>query len=154
MQEKETSLENMPTKKYPTLVKTVDELIQRMRDEAHTVSLERNVPLEISPAELISYFLFHALKFKLSAQSQHLDLCCQSILDHISDLINSVVIDRKQAIEHAKKRLLCSKNHKFMQNHIAVHKTLTIQGRWMQKSLHHPLHLQRTRWPHQMLMWM
>ncbi|EPB86645.1 hypothetical protein HMPREF1544_06524 [Mucor circinelloides 1006PhL] len=89
---------------YPTLVKTVDELIQRMRDEAHTVSLERDVPLEISPAELISYFLFHALKFKLSTQSQHLDLCRQSILDHISDLINSVAMDRKQAIEHAKKK--------------------------------------------------
>lgn len=102
-QEKDTSLEIMPTKKYPTLAKTVDELIQRMRDEAHKVSLERNVPLEISPVELISYFLFHAFKFKLSTQPQHIDLCCQSILDHIFDLINSVAIDRKQAVEYAKK---------------------------------------------------
>ncbi|KAL9556175.1 hypothetical protein MBANPS3_002006 [Mucor bainieri] len=104
MEEKETSLEDMPTEKYPVLSKTIHELIRRIRDKAHQASLERGVQLEISPAELINYFLFHALKFRLSTQPQHLDLCCQSILDHIPDFIDSVATDRKQAIEHAKKK--------------------------------------------------
>lgn len=104
MEEKETSLEDMPTAKYPTLSTSVNELIRRMRDEAHRVSLKRGIQLEISPAELISYFLFHALKFKLSTQPQHLDLCCQSLLDHLPDFIDSVAADREQAIEHTNKK--------------------------------------------------
>ncbi|GAN09880.1 conserved hypothetical protein [Mucor ambiguus] len=106
MEQKETALEDIPTEKYPVLCTTVNDLIQRMRHTAHQVSKERNIPLEISPAELISYLLFHALKFKLSKQPQHLDLCCQSILDHIPEFIKSVATDRIQAIEHAKKKAL------------------------------------------------
>lgn len=104
MEEKETVLEDIPKQNYPTLAKTVNELIQRIRDTAHRVSKQQKIELEISPAELISYLLFHALKYKLSKQPQHLDSCCQSILDHIPDFIESVATDRKQAIEHAKKK--------------------------------------------------
>lgn len=106
MEEKETALEDIPTERYPTLSSTVNELIQRIRDTTHQVSKERHIQLEISPAELISYLLFHALKFKLSKQPQHLGLCCQSILNHIPDFVDSVATDRKQAIEHAKKKAL------------------------------------------------
>lgn len=106
MEEKETALEDIPTEKYPLLATTVHDLIRLIRDTAHQVSKDRNISLEISPAELISYLLFHALKFKLSKQPQHLDLCCQSILDHIPEFIESVATDRNQAIEHAKKKAL------------------------------------------------
>ncbi|KAI8642722.1 P-loop containing nucleoside triphosphate hydrolase protein [Parasitella parasitica] len=104
MGEKETELEKIPKEKYPVLANTVNELIQRIRDTANNVSKQRNIELEISPAELISYLLFHALKYKLSTSPQHLDSCCQSILDHIPDFIESIASDRKQAIEHAKKK--------------------------------------------------
>ncbi|KAL0143442.1 P-loop containing nucleoside triphosphate hydrolase protein [Mucor lusitanicus] len=97
MEEKETALEDIPTENTPYSL---------LQETAHQVSKKKNISLEISPAELISYLLFHALKFKLSKQPQHLDLCCQSILDHIPELIESVATDRKQAIEHAKKKAL------------------------------------------------
>ncbi|KAG2205602.1 hypothetical protein INT46_010764 [Mucor plumbeus] len=106
MEEKEAALENIPKQNYSTLTNTVNELIQRIRDTAHKISKQQKIELEISPAELISYLLFHALKHKLSKQPQNLNLCCQSILDHIPEFIESVATDRKQAIEHAKKKAL------------------------------------------------
>ncbi|KAK4513373.1 uncharacterized protein ATC70_005370 [Mucor velutinosus] len=127
MEEKETALEDLPTEKYPMLSVTVNELLQRMRDTAHQVSKERNIPLDISPAELISYLLFHALKFRLSKQPQHLDLCCQSILDHIPEFIDSVATDRKQAIEHAKKKAQLHEQEQ--QQKAATANTTTSEGK-------------------------
>lgn len=100
MPEKEKELDVIDKSKYPVLARTVNELIQRMRDLAS----QQLIQLEISPAELISYLLFHALKYNLSKNPDSLSDCCQSLLDHIPDFINSVTADRIQAIEHAKKK--------------------------------------------------
>lgn len=106
MPEKEKKLKDIDTMNHPVLNSTVNELIFRIRDLAQQASVTTGVQLEISPAELISYFLFHALKFNLSKNPQHLNDCCQSLLDHISGFISSVSADRIQAIEHAKKKSL------------------------------------------------
>jgi hypothetical protein len=103
--ENEKDLDDIPKKKYPLLHSTVNELIQRMRELAQQTSASTGIELEISPAELISYLLFHALKFKLSKNPEATKECCQSLLDNIGDFINSVSADRLQAIEHAKKKL-------------------------------------------------
>lgn len=106
MPEKEKSLDNIEKLDYPVLSDTVDELIRRIRDLAQQTSSLTGIELEISPAELISYLLFHALKFNLSKNPHLLADCCQSLLDHIPDFISSVSADRIQAIEHTKKRSL------------------------------------------------
>lgn len=106
MPEKEKDLSDIERKTYPMLNHTVNELIIRIRDHAQQSSISTGIQLEISPAELISYLLFHALKFNLSKNPQLLSDCCQSLLDHIPDFIRSVSADRIQAIEHAKKKSL------------------------------------------------
>ncbi|KAG2193996.1 hypothetical protein INT47_004998 [Mucor saturninus] len=106
MPEKEKSLYDIERKKYPVLDRTVNELIIRIRDHAQQSSISTGIQLEISPAELISYLLFHALKFNLSKNPHLLSDCCQSLLEHIPDFISSVSADRIQAIEHAKKKSL------------------------------------------------
>lgn len=102
MDEKDKNLGDIQREKYPLLRSTVDELIQRMRKLAQQTKL--GVELEISPAEFISYLLFHALKFNLSKSPESLEKCCQSLLEHIPDFVTSVSTDRLQAIEHAKKK--------------------------------------------------
>jgi hypothetical protein len=99
MEHKDASLEDIPKDNYPLLRDTVNELIHRLRVTARQVSTQ----LEISPAELLSFFIFHALKFNLSKYPDLIGKCCQSILDHIPEFIDSIAADRKQAIEHAKK---------------------------------------------------
>jgi hypothetical protein len=103
MEHKDTSLDNIPKDGYPLLRNTVDELIHRLRETARQMSTASGIQLEISPAELLSFFIFHALKFNLSKQPDLVHKCCQSILDHIPEFIDSISADRKQAIEHAKK---------------------------------------------------
>lgn len=102
MDEKDKNLGDIQREKYPLLRSTVDELIQCMRKLAQQTTL--GVELEISPAEFISYLLFHALKFNLSKSPESLEKCCQSLLEHIPDFVTSVSTDRLQAIEHAKKK--------------------------------------------------
>jgi hypothetical protein len=101
MSEKEKELDDIPKSNYPKLARTVNELIKRMRELAS----QQAIQLEISPAELISYLLFHALRYNLSKNPDSLSDCCQSLLDHIPDFIKSVTADRIQAIEHGKKKL-------------------------------------------------
>ncbi|GAA5796558.1 hypothetical protein HPULCUR_001930 [Helicostylum pulchrum] len=106
MPEKDKALPDIERKKYPVLDRTVNELIQRIRELAQQSSTYTGIKMEISPAELISYLLFHALKFNLSKNPHSIADCCQSLLDHIPEFITSVSADRIQAIEHAKKRSL------------------------------------------------
>lgn len=106
MPEKDKELQDIERKQYPTLSYTVDELIRRMRELAQQTAASTGIEMEISPAELISYLLFHALKFNLSKNPNSIGDCCQSLLDHIPEFISSVSADRIQAIEHTKKRSL------------------------------------------------
>jgi hypothetical protein len=90
--------------KYSSLHSTVNELIQRVRELAQQTSASTGIELEISPAELISYLLFRALK--LFKHPEATEECCQSLffIDNIDTFISTVSADRLQAVEHAKKK--------------------------------------------------
>lgn len=104
MDHKDTPLQDIPKDDYPSLRDTVNELIHSICTTAHQKSVSTGIQLEISPAELLSLFICHALKFNLSKQPDSIHECCQSILDHVSEFINSVVVDRRQAMNSEKKK--------------------------------------------------
>ncbi|KAI8889454.1 P-loop containing nucleoside triphosphate hydrolase protein [Backusella circina FSU 941] len=104
MEVKETPLEEIPKEKFPLLAKTVTSLLSGLREQAKAVKESTGIAIEISPAELISYFLYHALRFNLPKNPELIDQCFQSLLKSIPEFINSIAVDRKQAIAHAKKK--------------------------------------------------
>lgn len=104
MEVRETELEEIPREKFPLLAKTVTSLLSGLREQAKTVQESTGISIEISPAELISYFLYHALRFDLPKKPELMGQCFQSLQSSIPEFIESIATDRKQAIAHAKKK--------------------------------------------------
>lgn len=77
-----------------------------MRDKAHTVSLESEKhSAGNQPSRAYNQLFAPCSQVQTSyTASTSPDLCCQPILDHIPDFIDSVATNRKQAIGHAKKK--------------------------------------------------
>ncbi|KAI8883875.1 P-loop containing nucleoside triphosphate hydrolase protein [Backusella circina FSU 941] len=102
--EKETPLENIPKEKYPLIAKSAKSIISGIRDHAEAMKEISGIQIEISPAELINFFLYHSLKFNLPRNPDTVEECFKSLQDNIPEFINSITSDRKQAIQHEKKK--------------------------------------------------
>jgi hypothetical protein len=101
---KETPLEKIHKEKYPLIASSAASILSGIRDHAKAMKETTGIQIDISPAELINFFLYHSLKFNLPIHPDSVEECFKSLQASIPEFINSIAIDRRQAIEHAKKK--------------------------------------------------